>query len=75
MFHSTKLQNISSFMMVMMFFHLRFLAAEFDNDITEVDWRDILKRRNGGTTTQKLLQILKDLRADIVAEIKFKNEK
>ena len=62
-------------MTFVMYFQLRFLAAKFGNVITEVDWRDILKRRSGSTTTQKLLEILKDLRADIVAEIKIKSEK
>ena len=51
------------------------IAGELGEDISDIDWKDVLRRRNGISTRLALLKALKDLRADIVAEIRLKNSK
>lgn len=51
------------------------LPGELGEDISDIDWKDVLRRRNGISTRLALLKALKDLRADIVAEIRLKNSK
>ena len=49
-------------------------TAELNDVITQADWKELLKRRSGAATRRALLQALKDLKADIVAEIKVKKK-
>ena len=46
-----------------------YFTAALGNEITERDWRELVKTRTGSVTRRALLKVLKDLKADIVAEI------